>query len=104
MCAGAGEFKFPNHVRVSAEAQEFVRALIQINPSVRLTAAEALEHPWIKAKIARGTRMVEKGGKLTRKGATHCSSQRWTPGGQSSYLGVPISSLSRLDLGSTPTD
>mmetsp|Transcript_66880 Transcript_66880/g.116344 ORF Transcript_66880/g.116344 Transcript_66880/m.116344 type:complete len:486 (-) Transcript_66880:272-1729(-) len=31
---------------VSRNAQDFVRSLLQINPSERLTASEALAHPW----------------------------------------------------------
>jgi len=101
----AGEFSFPPHVKVSAEAQDFVRALIQVNPQQRLTAAEALEHPWIKQHVGRGSRVVEECGKLSLKGGSGAS-KRWTPGGDASYLGVPISSLSSLEdhLGVTGTD
>jgi len=32
---------------VSSEAQEFVKCLLVVDPNVRLTAAQALQHPWI---------------------------------------------------------
>jgi len=32
---------------ISSEAKEFVSALLQKNPDVRMTAKQALEHPWI---------------------------------------------------------
>mmetsp|Transcript_56575 Transcript_56575/g.132499 ORF Transcript_56575/g.132499 Transcript_56575/m.132499 type:complete len:442 (-) Transcript_56575:46-1371(-) len=91
-----GDFSFPAHVTVSAEAQDFVRSLVQVNPQVRLTAAEAVEHPWIKKHVARGSRVIEACGKLSHSGGAK-TNQRWTPGGESSYLGVPISSLSTLE-------
>eukprot|EP00290_Baffinella_frigidus_P006077 CAMPEP_0180131612 /NCGR_PEP_ID=MMETSP0986-20121125/8518_1 /TAXON_ID=697907 /ORGANISM="non described non described, Strain CCMP2293" /LENGTH=452 /DNA_ID=CAMNT_0022071511 /DNA_START=245 /DNA_END=1603 /DNA_ORIENTATION=- len=44
----AGDFCFPDHVTVSPEAQDFVRSLITVSREQRATAAECLEHPWIK--------------------------------------------------------
>jgi len=32
---------------VSCEAQDFVKSLLVVDPNVRLTAAQALDHPWI---------------------------------------------------------
>merc|ERR1719443_165422 len=32
---------------VSAEAKDFVRSLMEVNPTKRLSAQQALEHPWI---------------------------------------------------------
>jgi calcium-dependent protein kinase len=34
--------------RLSPEGQEFVKALIEKDPDVRLTAQQALEHPWLR--------------------------------------------------------
>ncbi|CCF59652.1 hypothetical protein KAFR_0H02430 [Kazachstania africana CBS 2517] len=34
--------------RISDEARDFIDSLLQVDPSNRLTAARALEHPWIK--------------------------------------------------------
>lgn len=33
---------------VSEEAKEFIRKLLVVNPSQRMTAAECLEHSWLK--------------------------------------------------------
>mmetsp|Transcript_3552 Transcript_3552/g.5651 ORF Transcript_3552/g.5651 Transcript_3552/m.5651 type:complete len:447 (-) Transcript_3552:488-1828(-) len=43
-----GDFTFPDHVTVSAEAEDFVRKLIVKDVGLRATAFEALQHPWIK--------------------------------------------------------
>ncbi|CAI4038913.1 hypothetical protein SMKI_06G2650 [Saccharomyces mikatae IFO 1815] len=34
--------------RISEEARDFIDSLLQVDPSNRLTAAKALDHPWIK--------------------------------------------------------
>lgn len=36
---------------VSAEAKDFINKLLTIDPPKRLTAQEALEHPWLKAEV-----------------------------------------------------
>lgn len=35
---------------ISSGAKEFTKALLQVNPKKRLTAEQALEHPWIKQR------------------------------------------------------
>lgn len=44
-----GEFRFfsPEWDEVSTEAKDFITKLIQVNPSKRMSASEALKHPWI---------------------------------------------------------
>ncbi|KAL7473881.1 hypothetical protein ACHAXS_014375 [Conticribra weissflogii] len=41
-------FNAPGWANVSSEAKKFVSALIVLNPSQRLTAENALKHPWLK--------------------------------------------------------
>jgi len=43
-----GDLKFfsENWAKVSVESMEFCRALIEVDPAKRLTAKEALKHPW----------------------------------------------------------
>ncbi|GAB5591765.1 Calcium/calmodulin-dependent protein kinase type I [Umbelopsis nana] len=36
---------------VSAEAKDFINKLLTIDPTKRLTAQEALEHPWLQAEV-----------------------------------------------------
>eukprot|EP01065_Artemidia_motanka_P030015 TRINITY_DN36048_c0_g1_i1.p1 TRINITY_DN36048_c0_g1~~TRINITY_DN36048_c0_g1_i1.p1 ORF type:complete len:437 (+),score=165.78 TRINITY_DN36048_c0_g1_i1:137-1447(+) len=48
-----GEYQ-PVDAAVSAEARELVAAMLQVDPSQRLTAAEALAHPWIRRGAAEG--------------------------------------------------
>merc|ERR1712157_675710 len=45
-----GEFEFheASWSEVSAEAKDFVSALLRLRPSERMTAKEVLDHPWIK--------------------------------------------------------
>ncbi|KAJ3052325.1 Calcium/calmodulin-dependent protein kinase type 1 [Rhizophlyctis rosea] len=46
-----GKFKFfsPDWDEISQDAKDFITALIQPEPAKRLTAAQALQHPWILA-------------------------------------------------------
>eukprot|EP00906_Rhabdomonas_costata_P026567 RCo037858 len=49
-----GDVKFPPDTawgRVSDEAKSFVRALLEVNPSKRLTAETAMQHPWVQAEL-----------------------------------------------------
>ena len=43
-------FKSPQFDTVSAEATDLIRKLLVVDPKVRLTASQALEHPFIKGK------------------------------------------------------
>jgi serine/threonine protein kinase len=37
-------------IPVSAEAKDFIQALLKTNPDERLSATEALAHPWLQAR------------------------------------------------------
>ena len=41
------DIEFPSEVRVSPEAKEFIKSLLVPDPRGRLTAAQALYHPWL---------------------------------------------------------
>lgn len=44
-----GEFQFPSSsIHLSDDARDFVTKLLKTNPSKRMTAEEALDHPWLK--------------------------------------------------------
>lgn len=43
-----GVFKYPAHANLSPDATSFVDGLLCIDPSRRLTARQALEHPWLQ--------------------------------------------------------
>ncbi|RHY30556.1 hypothetical protein DYB32_004219 [Aphanomyces invadans] len=45
--AGKYSYDTPEWVGVSAEAKDLIDHLLLLNPSKRLTAAEALQHPWL---------------------------------------------------------
>ncbi|CAB4394521.1 unnamed protein product [Rhizophagus irregularis] len=53
--------KFENHFwrNVSEDAKDFIRALLNINPSERPTAAEALKHRWIVGDVAKDVDLLE---------------------------------------------
>ena len=42
-----GHFTYPDYALVSDEARELIGGLLTVDPKERLTAAEALDHPWI---------------------------------------------------------
>mmetsp|Transcript_56069 Transcript_56069/g.170727 ORF Transcript_56069/g.170727 Transcript_56069/m.170727 type:complete len:436 (-) Transcript_56069:81-1388(-) len=47
----AGEMKFsPRLSRHSAQAQDFLRRLLVVDPDARASASAALEHPWLQAR------------------------------------------------------
>ena len=46
--AGAFDFPDPYWAAVSPRAKDFVRALMTVDPAARLTAVQALQHPWIR--------------------------------------------------------
>ncbi|KAI8835785.1 kinase-like domain-containing protein [Chytriomyces cf. hyalinus JEL632] len=50
-----GKFSFPSPWwdTISAEAKDLIRKLIVVDPSKRLTALQALNHPWIKNHLQR---------------------------------------------------
>ncbi|XP_061420944.1 calcium/calmodulin-dependent protein kinase type II delta chain isoform X37 [Lethenteron reissneri] len=45
--AGAYDFPSPEWDTVTAEAKNLINQMLTINPAKRITAAEALKHPWI---------------------------------------------------------
>ncbi|KAG5181092.1 kinase-like domain-containing protein [Tribonema minus] len=53
--AGDFDFDMADWCDVSLSAQDFVSALMDANPATRITAAEALEHPWLAAALSGGS-------------------------------------------------
>lgn len=47
---GAYSFSGPEWAVVSDGAKDLVRKMLQVDPAVRLTAAEVLQHPWMEMK------------------------------------------------------
>ena len=45
---GRYSFNYPEWVEVSGEAKDFVSSLLVTNRHKRLTAVEALKHPWLR--------------------------------------------------------
>ncbi|MEQ2291620.1 Calcium/calmodulin-dependent protein kinase type II subunit alpha, partial [Ameca splendens] len=45
--AGAYDFPSPEWDTVTPEAKDLINKMLTINPAKRITAAEALKHPWI---------------------------------------------------------
>lgn len=44
-----GEFRFPSSsIHLSDEARDFITKLLKTDPKKRMTAEEALNHPWLK--------------------------------------------------------
>lgn len=49
----AGDFAFPGDSGVSKDAEDFISKLLTVDPSKRMTAAEAQQHIWLKVASAR---------------------------------------------------
>ncbi|OXB84819.1 UNVERIFIED_CONTAM: hypothetical protein H355_015941, partial [Colinus virginianus] len=45
--AGAYDFPSPEWDTVTPEAKDLINKMLTINPAKRITASEALKHPWI---------------------------------------------------------
>ncbi|KAL2299354.1 hypothetical protein Nmel_014009, partial [Mimus melanotis] len=92
--AGAYDFPSPEWDTVTPEAKDLINKMLTINPSKRITAAEALKHPWIshRATVAScmhrqetvdclkkfNARRKLKGAILTTMLATRNFSGRWS--------------------------
>merc|ERR1712083_378392 len=46
-----GEIKWPNHVKLSADCKDFIKALLNQSVKKRLNAKQALSHKWLKNQI-----------------------------------------------------
>lgn len=46
------QFPSPEWDTVTPEAKDLINKMLTINPSKRITAAEALKHPWISVSLA----------------------------------------------------
>ncbi|KFQ98555.1 Calcium/calmodulin-dependent protein kinase type II subunit beta, partial [Nipponia nippon] len=93
--AGAYDFPSPEWDTVTPEAKDLINKMLTINPSKRITAAEALKHPWIshRATVAScmhrqetvdclkkfNARRKLKGAILTTMLATRNFSETWKP-------------------------
>ena len=51
-----GRYRFHSHswARISDEAKDFVRSLMCVDPSKRVTCEEALQHPWLRSVLSTG--------------------------------------------------
>uniref|UniRef100_A0A3Q2ZTP2 calcium/calmodulin-dependent protein kinase n=1 Tax=Kryptolebias marmoratus TaxID=37003 RepID=A0A3Q2ZTP2_KRYMA len=49
--AGAYDFPSPEWDTVTPEAKDLINKMLTINPAKRITAAEALKHPWISVRV-----------------------------------------------------
>jgi len=47
-----GKFSYPRNVPISEDAKDFISSLLQSDPAVRLTATEALSHPWLSGSAS----------------------------------------------------
>jgi serine/threonine protein kinase len=54
-----GQYEFGDHVLVSADAQDFVKSLLNVDTQARATIHDALSHPWIVDNVAAGLRHAQ---------------------------------------------
>lgn len=65
---GTFKKKKPHWDKISKMSQDFVRSLIEVDPSKRLTAEQALKHPWVAKRDQTGRRYVTPLGELADGG------------------------------------
>lgn len=51
LCSSS-QFPSPEWDTVTPEAKDLINKMLTINPSKRITAAEALKHPWISVSVS----------------------------------------------------
>ncbi|EKX38533.1 hypothetical protein GUITHDRAFT_77083, partial [Guillardia theta CCMP2712] len=44
----SGKYAYPDYALISDEAKDFIAGLLELDPSKRMTARQALEHSWIR--------------------------------------------------------
>jgi calcium/calmodulin-dependent protein kinase I len=71
----AGEFDFPSPYwdNISDDAKDLLRKLLVVDPAKRLTAAEALQHPWVAGSAAPDAQLSENQASLKK----FVARQRW---------------------------
>ncbi|XP_040045417.2 serine/threonine-protein kinase DCLK3 [Gasterosteus aculeatus] len=110
---GQLHFLSPYWDAVSEDATGLVRALLEPDPAVRLTAEQTMTHPWVKASICRQRALAEKTwrdkadtgaepdkpGLVQRPAQTNAAKRgpQGTPGGTSSEVEVTQREFSRHD-------
>jgi serine/threonine protein kinase len=45
-----GTFEFPEDVPLTREARHLIKSLLTVDPTRRITASDALKHPWVTQK------------------------------------------------------
>uniref|UniRef100_A0A493TLV4 calcium/calmodulin-dependent protein kinase n=1 Tax=Anas platyrhynchos platyrhynchos TaxID=8840 RepID=A0A493TLV4_ANAPP len=100
--AGAYDFPSPEWDTVTPEAKDLINKMLTINPSKRITAAEALKHPWISHRATVASCMhrqetvdcLKKFNARRKLKVTHAlSSPRGKSGGNKKNDGVKVSPL-----------
>jgi len=56
---------FPDHIPISNDAQDLISQFLIADSNLRITAYEALNHPWIKKYLTQEERVLEKLGRLS---------------------------------------
>lgn len=51
LLSSSSQFPSPEWDTVTPEAKDLINKMLTINPSKRITAAEALKHPWISVRF-----------------------------------------------------
>ena len=65
----SGSFDYPEEYwnNISKDAQDFINLLLKVDPKERLTASEALKHPWLTKELNDNGSIPNFGSKLTRR-------------------------------------
>ena len=81
------EFDEDSFEEISPDARDFIEKLLTLKPDDRLSSADALEHPWMKAN-------EERGGKInTKRHRTFLARRRWK---KSVHVVMAVTKLCRL--------
>lgn len=54
-------YTFPSETNVSHDAQNFISMLLQQQPEERMTATQALQHPWFVCRLPKSALTLKRG-------------------------------------------
>jgi len=92
------QLKFPPWAKLSDSAKDLLRKLLEVNPSKRLTAGKALQHPWVTGETASRNAVLGTPRLLEELKQRHMYGSRASRGSVSELPPRPVPNISPLTL------